>query len=271
MSKEFEHAIIAAEAIKLAKNLPTRLVQLLASLISNCDLGDWSAFKTQIIQNLSHPEYRTLAARFLDAWRLQAGNISAESVAVSLLTAAASEKEHREHQSIALVWTGPEVGVFPLRRTEQALLQLIATATQRLLIVSYAVYNIHRVCEALIDATNRGVTITIVIETPDRLEGQKTYNTLKALGSSVVDRCDVYLWPAEKRERDAKGKLGALHIKCAAADGQLLFVSSANLTEYAFTINMELGLLIAGGEIPVQVERHFHEMVQASVLVKVDP
>src|SRR5581483_11078194 len=127
--------------------------------------------------------------------------------------------EHREHHSFELVWTGPDVGVIPLRRTEQALLQLITSATQRLLIVSYAVYNIPRICEALISAVKRGVLITIVIETPDRLEGQNTYNTLKALGSEVVDRCNVYLWPAEKRERDAKGKFGVLHVKCAAADG----------------------------------------------------
>ena len=269
MSKECGQVLIAEEAIRVAKILPPQLIELFASLISNCDPNDWTASRTRIVQNLSQPDYRAQATRFLDTWWLQAREVSAQCVALSLLTAAASEKEHRELQSLELVWTGPDTGVFPLRRTEQALLQLIATAKQRLLIVSYAVYNIPRICEALINAANRGVLITIVVETPDRLEGQTTYNTLKALGSAVVDRCNLYLWPAEKRERDAKGKLGTLHVKCAVADSQLLLVSSANLTEYAFTINMELGLLIAERGMPEQVENHFLQMIQTAVLVKI--
>ncbi len=270
MTKEFGQAIIASEAIKLAKSLPAQLIQLLGSLINNCDLNDWPASRTQIIQNISHPEYRTQVARFLDTWQSHAGEVSSQSVTISLLTAAASENHHRGHQSLELVWTGPDTSVFPLRRTEQALLQLIATAKQRLLIVSYAVYNIAHICEALIRAANRGLLITIIIEASNRLEAQNAYNTLKAFGSEVVNRCSIYIWPPERRERDAKGKLGALHVKCAVADGQLLLISSANLTEYAFTINMELGLLVEGGAIPEQIENHFHQMIQSEVLVSIN-
>jgi len=36
-------------------------------------------------------------------------------------------------------------------------------------------------------------------------------------------------------------------MKCAVADGEWLFLSSANLTQQAFTINMELGMLVRGG------------------------
>jgi phosphatidylserine/phosphatidylglycerophosphate/cardiolipin synthase-like enzyme len=52
------------------------------------------------------------------------------------------------------------------------------------------------------------------------------------------------------------------------ADGRWLFVSSANLTEQAFSINMELGVLITGGTTPVQVEVHFGKMIESGVLVK---
>ncbi len=78
------------------------------------------------------------------------------SVAVALLTASEAEKHHREGQSIELVWTGPEVGVVPLRRTEQVVLQVIDSASQRLLVVSYAVFNIPRICEALIPRRRPG-------------------------------------------------------------------------------------------------------------------
>jgi len=63
--------------------------------------------------------------------------------------------------------------------------------------------------------------------------------------------------------------LGILHVKCAVADGRLLFLSSANLTEYAFNINMELGVLMTGGKMPVEVEKHFDMLISLGVLEKV--
>jgi phosphatidylserine/phosphatidylglycerophosphate/cardiolipin synthase-like enzyme len=138
----------------------------------------------------------------------------------------------------------------------------------RLTVVSYAVYRISRVCDALLRAADRGVAINIVVESPDRIEGEAAYSTLMALGPSVAKRCNVYLWPAEQRQRDDKGKLGILHVKCAVADGNWLFLSSANLTDYAFTLNMELGLLIGGGELPSQVEAHFDRLIETSILMR---
>ena len=44
------------------------------------------------------------------------------------------------------------------------------------------------------------------------------------------------------------GRLGSLPAKVAVADGATLLISSANFTEYAMTLNMELGVLIRGSE-----------------------
>jgi phosphatidylserine/phosphatidylglycerophosphate/cardiolipin synthase-like enzyme len=241
----------------------------LAEAILSCDPGDWPWNKARIAAGISQPHYRSLATGFLDAWQSEAKIVSPEAVAAALLTAAHSEKAHQQHQSVELVWTGPEVDVVPLRRTEQALLQVIDSATRRATVVSYAVYHIPRICEALVRAADRGVSINVIIETPDRLEGQNTYDTLKALGPSVAAHCGVFLWPLEMRIKDDNGKPGILHVKCAVADGRWLFLSSANLTEYAFTLNMELGLLIAGSSLPVQVEGHFDRLIQTGVLVAV--
>jgi len=41
-----------------------------------------------------------------------------------------------------------------------------------------------------------------------------------------------------------------------------MFLSSANLTEYASSLNMELGLLITGGEQPLRVEDHFDRLIE---------
>ncbi len=46
----------------------------------------------------------------------------------------------------------------------------------------------------------------------------------------------------------------------------MLFVSSANLTEYAMNLNMELGVLIQGGRLPGSVARRFERMIEDKVL-----
>ena len=65
------------------------------------------------------------------------------------------------------------------------------------------------------------------------------------------------------------GKLASLHAKCAVSDGQRLLVSSANLTEFALNFNMELGLLVAGGEAPRRVEKHFDALMNTGELTSV--
>jgi phosphatidylserine/phosphatidylglycerophosphate/cardiolipin synthase-like enzyme len=62
---------------------------------------------------------------------------------------------------------------------------------------------------------------------------------------------------------------GSLHAKCAVADRRVLFVSSANLTEYALKLNMELGLLVRGGDLPGRAIGHLRRLVEEGVLVPV--
>jgi len=49
-------------------------------------------------------------------------------------------------------------------------------------------------------------------------------------------------------------------------DGERLFVSSANLTEFALTLNIELGVLLSGGAAPRQMERNLTELIRTGVL-----
>jgi phosphatidylserine/phosphatidylglycerophosphate/cardiolipin synthase-like enzyme len=260
--------LIAAEASRLARLLPPSVVDAIAARLEAGDSSDWGVLRSQIAQAVPSPHHRSLAVAFLDHCRSQAGTVPPQAVAAALITASLAERDRRDDVSVEPVWTGPNVGVVPLRRTEQAILQVIDSAEVRLLVVSYAVFNIPRICEALVRAADRGVAITIVVESPDRIEGRQAYSTLAALGSSVADRCGVYLWPIESRFRGGTGKPGSLHVKCSVADGRWLFLSSANLTEYALSINMELGVLITGGRLPGQIESHFDRMIQIGVLAK---
>jgi phosphatidylserine/phosphatidylglycerophosphate/cardiolipin synthase-like enzyme len=257
----FEIDVIAQEASRLAKLLPSSVVEAVAARLERCDGSDLGMLRDQIAQAVPSPHHRALVAAFLDRWRSEAGGVPPHSVVAALLTASEAEKGHREMQSVELVWTGPDAGVVPLRRTEQAILQVIDAAGQRITVVSYAVYRVRYVCEALVRAAGRGVRINVVVETPDRLEGENEYNTIRALGEDVAASSTLYYWPKKQRARDSSGKLGSLHVKCVVADGRWLFLSSANLTDYAFTINMELGLLITGGDLPNRIERHFDRLI----------
>ena len=260
--------LIAVEASRLAKLLPSAVVEAVAGRLGRSDGTDLGTLRGQVAQAVPGPHHRALVVAFLDRWRSEAGGVLPQSVAAALLAASEAERGHREGQSVELAWTGPDVGVVPLRRTEQAILQVIESATERLLVVSYAVYNIPQIRDALIRAADRGVTINVVIESPEQVEGKKAYSTLAALGPTVAGRCGVYVWPIEGRFKGGTGKPGLLHVKCVVADGRWLFLSSANLTEQAFSINMELGVLITGGATPDRVESHFARMIQVGVLAR---
>jgi len=124
------------------------------------------------------------------------------------------------------------------------------------------VYSIPNVARSLVQAARRGVRLTVIIETPDKLGGEHEYSTIRALGDEVAACATLYYWPKEHRAVSDSNKPGLLHVKCAVADGEWLFLSSANLTQQAFTINMELGMLIRGGAMARKVEQQFSELIQ---------
>jgi hypothetical protein len=103
------------------------------------------------------------------------------------------------------------------------------------------------------------VVITVIVETPDRIEGQSEYSTLSALGSEVASCASVFYWPSEQRRAHEGGKLGILHVKCAVADGRLLFLSSANL--------LMDSSVIAAYYVPECALRFKHLSQRAQVLV----
>ncbi len=127
-------------------------------------------------------------------------------------------------------------------------------------------YRIPNIANALVRAAKRGVKLTVIVETPDKLGGENAYSTLRALGEEVETCSSVYFWPKEKRKLSKTKKPGILHVKCAVADGEWLFLSSANLTQQAFTINMELGMLVRGGSMPQRVEQQFEKLIKMKIV-----
>lgn len=242
-----------SEATRLGADLPVSIAQQLAE---SPDL--WAFLKT-----LSPASRREPLLRLFKQWTGR----SHETFAAALLTAALAAEQRRRDQILELVWTGPDSNVIPVRQTGQVLLDLIGSAKHNLLVVSYAVFRIPKIRQALVDAAQRGVHIRMVLDltTPSDIQG---YNPLLAVGDDVVARSEILYWPEERRAADADGRRGSLHVKCLVADGERMFLSSANLTDQALRLNMELGIIIAGSEHAANIESHFAELLARGVLMR---
>lgn len=251
---------------ELACCVPFPSATSLAEAIALADTDNWDAARSQILRSVSQAGVRVKASTLLDTWRTQAPHVTSQAVALALISAAETEAQHRQQEETELVWTGPDSGVIPLRRTDQALLQVIRSTQKKLLIVSFAVYHIPEISNALVEAAQRDVKIRICLDSPEPGEGRIAYGTLQALGDAVIQHATVYRWPIEQRPLTPHGRPASLHAKCAVGDEDMLFISSANLTQYAMDLNMELGVLIRGGKLPGQVARHFARLVQEAIL-----
>lgn len=254
---------ILAQAIqRLVADLPMEFVGALAAALEGTEVLDWPRRRSATLAAVPQPAIRERVNAFLDLWQAQAPTVTGASIALAISAAAQAIETERSQERLELVWTGPDSRLIPLRRTDQALLQLIDGAQETLHIVSFAVYRIEAVARALARAAGRGVAICLYLETPDASESRIAYNTLAAFGAEVRQRAHIYIWPLEKRSRSEDGRHGSLHAKVAIADGQVMLVSSANLTEYALTLNMELGVMIHGGPAPGRVAEHLARLVE---------
>jgi phosphatidylserine/phosphatidylglycerophosphate/cardiolipin synthase-like enzyme len=66
-----------------------------------------------------------------------------------------------------MVWTGPTFRGTALRRTDQALLELIPEARTSIIVVTFAAYKVPLVSDALLEAAGRGVEIMLILECSD--------------------------------------------------------------------------------------------------------
>jgi phosphatidylserine/phosphatidylglycerophosphate/cardiolipin synthase-like enzyme len=252
---------------QLAESLPLEASSALADVIDRSVPGEWGRLRAEAQAVVPQPAQRERVRHLLDGWEKQYPELTPQAVSLALKTAAYCIAQAHRNQELELVWTGPHGDGTALRRTDQVLLQLINDATARLTIVSFAVYKIARIGESLVQAANRGVSLRIIVESPRESEGKIDYDGIAALGKQVTSHAQLYLWPLDQRPHSEGGKHGSLHVKCAVADGRDLLISSANLTEYAMTMNMEMGVFVRGGLLPTQVEQHFEGLIQKGILV----
>ncbi len=232
------------------------------------DPADWAS---RIAERLPAPDVRRLAraaaggpeaARRLRAQtaapvlrdacdQLLARTAAADPYLAGLLAGAARAVERaRQHQSVDVVWTGPESGVTTSRLTAATVTELIGEARGEILLVSYATRTEPAIHAALSDAAARRVEVTLLAE--DHADNP----AYAAAGAPFPGLQAVRLrWPAGQRPPGA-----ALHAKIIVVDSRIALVGSANLTSRAMETNLECGILIRGGNQPRAIRDHIAEL-----------
>lgn len=165
--------------------------------------------------------------------------------------------EHDPRASrVTPVWTGPSTGT-ATRLTSAAVVDLIGRATAHILLVGYAVHNEPTVTQAMQDATNRGVSVTLVVErsldNPSFTGGNRPFPSLDAIRLH---------WPNFARPAGA-----SLHAKLLVIDDTEALVGSANVTGAALGKNLECGLLVRGGSAARKLRDHVEALLREGALV----
>lgn len=168
-------------------------------------------------------------------------------------------------KNIDIVWSGPANGTFPIRRIDQVLYDLLAKAQHRIFLVTFAAHRVPLLCEHLSKAIDRGVEVTLLLESEQASAGQLSFDASKAFKDVCLDKVRVLYWPLENREKNQAGKPGKLHVKCAIID-HIALIGSANLTDDAFIRNMEMGAIIKETETVGKIREHFETLIRNGIL-----
>ena len=258
--KEGWQGVVQA-ARELASTLPRETLAQVSERLAQCKPDGTATTDSEIIGAIANAAGREAVANLLRAWRRDAPDLPPVAVAMALAAAAEVDDAWRQHQRVEVVWTGPPSRGPVLRRTDQALLELIRGAKRQLTLVSFAAYKVPDLAQALAEAAGRGVAVRLIMETPEDSDGAVTFKGFDALTGPLATTCERLIWPRTLRPVDDRGRPGALHVKCGLADRDVVLVSSANFTASAMGINMELGLLIRAGDVPAKIADIFDQLV----------
>lgn len=255
--------------LELLSKLPSRLPEsVIDQLIKKLDEQGQDNLRGNLHTMTATPASRQLLLSLDDLW-LKCPEFSNLAMSAALRSAQLVDARLTNAQNIKIIWTGPATEAVPLRRTEQALKEVIDEATSSLLIVSFVTYKVDEIMDSLKQARDRGVALQMVYETEKASGGKLSFDQIDKI-QALIPGANIYTWPLPKRPTNKSGRPGTIHAKCAVADRQKALISSANLTEFALELNMELGVLISGGFVARAIADHFQELISRGILEPID-
>lgn len=214
--------------------------------------GEFSAGGAAKVRDAVPAPHQGEVDRLNQAWSTHA-DVPGSALALGL-ESARSARRRTDIPRVEVVVTGPDSPDAPVRLTSEVVRQLIDKATQRVTLVSFAAYQMPAVITALEAALDRGVKVSLILESPEMLKGGG--------GAHAYAKFRTYHWPIESRQPPG----AKLHAKAVIVDGSDVLLTSANMTNAAYDKNIELGVLCRGGGVANQVQRHFDALIARGVL-----
>jgi phosphatidylserine/phosphatidylglycerophosphate/cardiolipin synthase-like enzyme len=250
------------------QNTPSEIVHEVLEIIHDWHTTPTDFQKIKLFSSIQSPLSKDKLKKIIDCWEKYFPELSSDGIYFSIQASLATFRT-LSMPPVELIWTGPEDLTTTLRRTDQALLELIQGANEHLLIVSFAVYKARPIIEALEAAILRNVKVIVCLEDLDGCHGKLSFSGLNAFSESVFKLASFYTWPIENRPHTVDGKFGSLHSKIVVADQEKVFISSANLTDYAMDLNIEMGVLLKDRALGEQINNLFNNMILNSVFRKI--
>lgn len=223
---------------------------------------DASKAASTLLSVVGTPLASTVVEQLANAWKKT--EVGSDELASMLLAASHVYTKAASEQSTELVWTGPTTPFVSARRTEQALLQVINSAAQTLIITSFVAYDISTIVKALNAACDRGVIVSMLLELSQQHGGRISFDAIGTM-KNLVPAARLYAW----EDKDDEFSGGSVHAKVAVADGRVCFITSANLTGHAMEKNMEAGVLISGGQIPKLLDGHLTSLFHTNLVTEI--
>jgi cardiolipin synthase A/B len=248
---------------RLARELPPTLVNAVAARLASMDrpvaLGD-------LVQlgSTQHSRERLAA---LEGLINGAVSPTCPAVALALRSSLLTSEKLTSSNSIEIAWTGPGTPAVPVRRVDQVMYELVENAIHEIILTSFVTYGADNLLHALHAASQRGVDVKLILERAEETDGKLSFDGIQHIRAGIPQAA-IFFWPLEKRLASRHGKRGILHVKCLLCDESHALVSSANLTDFGLEFNMELGLVLHGGDIPVRLSKHFMQLIHQGDLRK---
>lgn len=191
------------------------------------------------------------------AWARES-SVTGLGIAIALRIGLAAHVQLRARRSRP-VWTGPGAAG-DQRLTPGVLHELVANASQRVLLVSYAAFTLADLAADLSAAVERGCRVDVLFETEEDSAG--AFQGAHSTPFGGVHGVHRWRWPADRRPDSG----AVLHAKLLVVDGRRALLGSANLTPRALNANLEAGLLVEDPDVAAELEEHVRGLMRAGTL-----
>jgi len=249
-------------------DLPTHLRQRLASALRSGLLGPpYGAASVRSVVNAGEASLAISEALAALDKRGITGPAIAEVIGVADRMAARAPR-------LDLVWSGPTVPGLHARNTRRVYEELLGSAERSVWASTYAFFDGPSAFEVLAKRMDAkpGLQITLLLNV-QRKRGDTS--AADQLVRRFADRFWKHEWPGTARPRvyydpralELDGPGGVLHAKAVVVDDEVVFITSANLTDAALDSNIELGLLVRDRALAASVSTHFRVLIDQKVLM----